>query len=112
MPTPLKPVCLVISALFATKTSFHRKVVYKKKIVGVPGWLSQLRVRLGFSSGPDLAVCTANTCIWLWAGSVEPAWDSLSMPLPCSRSLKINKLKGKKDCLLQKLTESTRDISD
>ena len=47
---------------------------------------------LGFGLGHDLTVCEFEPCIRLFAGSAEPAWDSLSSlsshpPL----SLKINK---------------------
>ena len=61
---------------------------------------------LDFGSGYDLTVCGLKPHIGLYAGSVEPAWDSLSPnlsappPLICSislsLSLKTNKLKKKK----------------
>ena len=35
---------------------------------------------LGFGSGHDLMVCEFEPCIGVCAGSVEPAWDSLSSP--------------------------------
>ena len=46
---------------------------------------------LGFRSGHDLMVHEFEPHIELCTGSVEPAWDSLSLSL--SLSLKINKLK-------------------
>ena len=48
---------------------------------------------LDFSSGLDLMVCELKPCLGLSAGSVEPAWDSLSPSLSASLSLslKINK---------------------
>ena len=57
----------------------------------LPGWLSRLSVGLsGFGSGPDLRVCGFEPHHRLCAGSVGAAWDSLSLslPLPCSLSLK------------------------
>ena len=48
-----------------------------------------------FGSGHDLTVCGIQALVRLCAGSLEPAWDSLSpplsLPLPCSCSLKISK---------------------
>ena len=50
-----------------------------------------------FGSGHDFTVCGIELCIELWAGSVKPAWDSLSPSLctspthTVSVSLKINK---------------------
>ena len=43
-------------------------------------WVAQLVERLahGFSSGHDLMVCGIEARVWLYADSVEPAWDSLS----------------------------------
>ena len=38
---------------------------------------------LGFGSSPDLMLHEFEPCIRLCAGSAEPAWDSLSLPLPC-----------------------------
>ena len=55
------------------------------------------RPTLDFGSGHDLTVRGFKACIRLCAGSVEPAWDSLSpppsLPLPHSHclSLKISK---------------------
>ena len=58
---------------------------------------------LDFGLGHDLSVRKFNPHFRLCAGSVESAWDSLSLPLPCSclhtfslLFLKINKLKKKK----------------
>ena len=55
---------------------------------------------LAFGSGHDLTVRGFEPCVRLCADSSGPAWDylspSLSLPLLCSRSLKINKLKKKK----------------
>ena len=51
---------------------------------------------LGFDSGPDLTIFGFEPHIGLCADSVEPAWDSLSLPLSApslltgSLSLKIN----------------------
>ena len=39
------------------------------------------RLTLGFGSGHDLVVCELEPHIGLCAGSVEPAWDSLSLSL-------------------------------
>ena len=39
------------------------------------------RPTLDFSSGHDLTVRGTEPCIWLQAGRVEPAWDSLSPSL-------------------------------
>ena len=48
--------------------------------------MSQLvkRLTLGFGSGHDLTVCGFEPRVGLCAGSVEPAWDSLSPPLSLS----------------------------
>ena len=47
---------------------------------------------LGFSLGHDLTVCGIEPRIGFCADSMEPAWDSLSLPLPlfhvCSLSQK------------------------
>ena len=58
---------------------------------------------LAFGSGPDLMVRGMEPWLGLWfhADSVEPAWDSLSLPFCLSFSLslsfskEINKLKKK-----------------
>ena len=55
------------------------------------------RLTLDLGSCYDLTVHEIEPCIGLCADSTEPAWDSLSLPLPlsalpCSFSLKINKL--------------------
>ena len=50
------------------------------------------QLNLDFGSGHDLTVCEFEPWAGLHAGSVEPAWDSvslprslsLSLPLPCS----------------------------
>ena len=67
-------------------------------VLGVPGWLSRLSVRLLiFGSGHDLTVHGIKPRIGLCADSAEPARDSLfpslSAPplLSLSLSLKINK---------------------
>ena len=36
---------------------------------------------LGFSSGHDLVVCEFELHVGLCADSLEPAWDSLSLPI-------------------------------
>ena len=52
---------------------------------------------LGFSSGHDLTVREFKPHIRLHSDSMEPAWDSLSLPLSlplprsCTLSFKINK---------------------
>ena len=58
-------------------------------------WAAQSfeRLTLGFSSGHDLTVHEFKPRIGLCTDSVEPAWDSLSLPLPPPPLLKINKLK-------------------
>ena len=50
------------------------------------------RPALDLSSGHDLPVGEFEPCIGLCAQGLEPAWDSLSLPLPrlLSLSLKIN----------------------
>ena len=54
---------------------------------------------LGFGSGHDLVGCGIEAHVRLCPDSTEPAWDSLSsflsVPSPCTLSLKINKLKKK-----------------
>ena len=56
---------------------------------GVAQWVKH--PTLGFGSGHDLEVCEIKPCVGF---CTDPAWDSLSLPLPCSRepclSLKIN----------------------
>ena len=54
---------------------------------GAPGCLSQKCLTLSFGSGHDLTVCDFKPCTGLRTDSVETAWDSLSLPLPCSYSL-------------------------
>ena len=46
---------------------------------------------LDFGSGHDITVHEFQICIGLHADGVEPAWDSLSLPLPPSVCLRINK---------------------
>ena len=50
---------------------------------------------LDFGTGHDLTVPGFEPQVGIYADGVEPAWDSLSLPLclplPCSLSLKINK---------------------
>ena len=36
---------------------------------------------LGFGSVHDLIITEFKPCVRLWAGSVEPTWDSVSLPL-------------------------------
>ena len=53
------------------------------------------RPTLDFSSGHDLTVRGTEPCIWLQAGRVEPAWDSLSpslsLPPPtCAHALSLS----------------------
>ena len=45
------------------------------------------RPTLGFGSGHDLAVRGPEPYVGLFADSAEPAWDSLSLPLPRRHSL-------------------------
>ena len=45
------------------------------------GWLSRLSIRLDLSSGHGLAVHEFKPHVGLCNDSVEPAWDSLSLPL-------------------------------
>ena len=56
-------------------------------------WVAQsVRGRtLDFSSGHDLTVRGFKPSVRLCIDSVEPAWDSLSLPLPCSLSLCVSK---------------------
>ena len=59
-------------------------------------WVPQLvkRLTLGFGSGHGLLVCEFKPRIGLCADSVEPAWDSLCLPLPLPPpvlSLSLNK---------------------
>ena len=60
-------------------------------------WVPQSveRLTLRFGSGHDLTVHGFEPRIGLCPGTAKPAWDSLSLPLPCSHSLspEINKLK-------------------
>ena len=46
-----------------------------------------------FCSGHDLTVCGIEPCVWLCTDHVEPAWDSLSLPLsaPSALSLSLSK---------------------
>ena len=73
----------------ATNEQTHRQ----KTTQEAPGWLS--REVSEFGSGHDLMICGLDPHIGPHADSVEPAWDSvsppLSLPLPHSPSLKINK---------------------
>ena len=46
------------------------------------------RPSLGLGSGHDLTVHEFEPRIGLCADSVDPAWDSLSLPLPHALSLK------------------------
>ena len=59
----------------------------KYKNLGVPGWLSRLCLTFDFSSGHDLMVHEFKPHVGLHTGSVEPAWDSLSLSLSISLSL-------------------------
>ena len=45
----------------------------------------------GFGSGHDLMVCEFKPHGELCADSVEPAWDPLSLPLPCLCSVSLSK---------------------
>ena len=62
-------------------------------------WVAQLvkHPSLDLSSNHDLTVHRFKFCIGLCTDSVEPAWDSVSLPFcpspTCSLSLKINKNK-------------------
>ena len=62
---------------------------------GAPEWLSQLSIQHHLGSGHDLMVCEFEPPVGLCADSVEPAGDSLSLPLslplPLSLSLPQNK---------------------
>ena len=76
------------------------KKCWKSTSFGVPWWLSRLSIWLYFSSGHDLTVMRSSPTLGSVL-SVEPAWDSLSLPLctsplyslslSVSVSLKINK---------------------
>ena len=58
---------------------------YKICIMRAAGWLSGLRCPTpDFNSGHDLMVREIKPLIGLVTDSSEPAWDSLSLPLPCS----------------------------
>ena len=49
------------------------------------------RPTLDFGSGHDPTVVRSRTAVRLCADSAQPIWDSLSLSLSLSRSLKINK---------------------
>ena len=72
---------------------------------------------LDFGSGNDLGVCELEPGVRLCAGSMEPAWDSLSSslsaPLPLVLSLKINTLKERKkaSCKSKKKTTGEPDLA-
>ena len=55
-------------------------------------WVAQSveRLTLDLGSGHDLMVCGFEARIEPWAGSTDPAWDSLS-PLPRSRMYSVSK---------------------
>ena len=73
----------------------ERLAVYLPEEVGA--WAAQLvkGPTLDFSSGHDLMVCGIEPHVRLCTDDTEPAWDSLSLPLPhslaCILSLKISK---------------------
>ena len=54
---------------------------------GRGAWVVQLvkHLTLGFGSGCDLTVCGFEPHLGLCTGSVEPAWDSVSVSLPLSK---------------------------
>ena len=49
------------------------------------------RLTLDLSSGHDLKVCEFEPHVGLCADSMELAWGSLSLPLPCYCSISQNK---------------------
>ena len=57
------------------------------------GWVTQLvkRLTLDFGSGHDLTVFEFEPHVRLCTDSVEPSWDSLSVPLYHSHCLSQNK---------------------
>ena len=69
----------------ASKTSFPQLI--NQPLQGT--WMAQLVkcLTLDFSSGHDLMVHEFEPHIGLCADRAEPAWDPLSLPLPCSWSL-------------------------
>ena len=60
-----------------------------KNLLSRGTWMAQLVkcLTLDFSSGHDLMVHEFEPHIGLCADRAEPAWDPLSLPLPCSWSL-------------------------
>ena len=53
---------------------FHKKIVLRRLLTGVPGWLSQLSALTpDFGSGHDLTVHDFEPHIGLCADSTEPA---------------------------------------
>ena len=58
-----------------------REIQIKTTVRGMPGWLSQLDIRL--LNLAQLMVVRLSPTLDS-ALSVEPAWDSLSLPLPLS----------------------------
>ena len=93
--TPLLTSGLWVQAPRWLQRSLKNKIIFLKKR---GTWVSQSvkRLTLDFGSGHDLIVCEFEPSIGV---SVEPAWDSLSLPLSLplpnscmfSLSLKINK---------------------
>ena len=57
-------------------------------------WVAQSvkRPTLDFGSGHDLMVCEFEPRLGLCADSLEPTWDSLSLPLPHSLPLSLSKM--------------------
>ena len=79
-----------MNALQEKGKSAHKNTKFFLKLaLGGGSWVAQSvkRQTLDFSSGHDLMVCEFEPCIRLCADSMEPAWDSLSLPLPCLLSL-------------------------
>ena len=80
----------LLSLLVLVFSSVKRLKVY----LGTPEWLSLNRLTLDFGSGYHLMVCEMEPLIRLCADSKEPAWvplsPSLTMPLLCLCTLKIN----------------------
>ena len=57
-----------------------------------PGWLCLIKPQtFDFGSDHDFTGPEVESCVGLCADSMEPAWDSLSLPLPCSCSVSLSK---------------------
>ena len=75
---------LVNAFSLLASVSIYLLVIYKALSRGA--WLAQLvkHLSFGFSMGHDVTVCEFELCIGLCADRMEPAWDSLSLPLSLS----------------------------